>query len=151
MPDETVSIERVTRVTDELTAAFGTLLTQLYNTPTVADRALLEAVVADPANRLLVARDGTELLGTATVILVTSLRGVHARLEDVVVDERARGRGVGGALVHAAVELAASCHAQMVELTSRPFRAAAQRLYRREGFELVDTNVFRYHLDHEQP
>lgn len=149
MPDTTgtgVTIEQVTRVTDELATALDPLLGQLYGVPDAVDRSLLDAVVGDPANRLLVARDAGTVVGTVTVVLVTSLRGPHARIEDVVVDEQARGRGVGDALTRAALDVAAASGAVMAELTSRPAREAAQRLYRRAGFELVPTNVFRYHF-----
>jgi ribosomal protein S18 acetylase RimI-like enzyme len=70
--------------------------------------------------------------------------GVRAWIEDVVVDQSARGRGVGEALSRRALELAAQAGARTVELTSRPSREAANRLYRRLGFEARETNVYRY-------
>ena len=59
-------------------------------------------------------------------------------------DDQARGRGAGQALVEAAVAHATSIGARTVDLTSRPSREAANRLYRRAGFELRETNVYRY-------
>ena len=64
--------------------------------------------------------------------------------EDVVGDGEARGQGAGQALVEAAVEHAGKLGARTVDLTSRPSREAANRLYRRAGFELRETNVYRY-------
>ena len=70
--------------------------------------------------------------------------GLRARIEDVVVDEGARGQGVGTALTTAALSLAERQGAPGVDLTSRPSRVAANRLYRRLGFELPEVNVYRY-------
>ncbi|HEX5880519.1 MAG TPA: GNAT family N-acetyltransferase [Actinomycetota bacterium] len=70
--------------------------------------------------------------------------GLRARIEDVVVDERARGQGVGTALTVAALDLAGRRGARSVDLTSRASRVAANRLYRQLGFRLRDSNVDRY-------
>jgi ribosomal protein S18 acetylase RimI-like enzyme len=70
--------------------------------------------------------------------------GVRAWIEDVVVDQSARGQGVGEALSRRALDLAAAAGARTVELTSRPSRQAANHLYQRLGFQPRDTNVYRY-------
>jgi len=77
--------------------------------------------------------------------------GVGAWIEDVVVDERARRRGVGEALIAAAIRLAEESGARHVNLTSRPEREAANRLYRRLGFEERETNVYRFRLPAPPP
>ena len=69
--------------------------------------------------------------------------GIRAWIEDVVVDAEARGRGVGEALTREAVRVAGTHGARTVDLTSRPSREAANRLYQRLGFERRDTNVYR--------
>jgi ribosomal protein S18 acetylase RimI-like enzyme len=61
-----------------------------------------------------------------------------------VVDETARGRGVGEALSQEAVRRALALGARTVELTSRPSREAANRLYQRLGFVRRDSNLYRY-------
>jgi ribosomal protein S18 acetylase RimI-like enzyme len=61
-----------------------------------------------------------------------------------VVDEAVRGRGVGEGLSQEAVRRALELGARTVELTSRPSREAANRLYQRLGFVLRDSNVYRY-------
>ena len=81
------------------------------------------------------------MLTLATFTIPTGLR---AWVEDVVVDGEARGQGAGQALVEAAVEHAGKLGARTVDLTSRPSREAANRLYRRAGFKLRETNVYRY-------
>jgi ribosomal protein S18 acetylase RimI-like enzyme len=70
--------------------------------------------------------------------------GLRARVEDVVVDGAARGRGVGEAMTRAALELAESAGVRAVELTSHPSREAANRLYPRLGFERRETNVYTW-------
>jgi ribosomal protein S18 acetylase RimI-like enzyme len=110
----------------------------------------LAEMVAAPGTHLLVARvaaDGAPagpIVGTLTLVVFRIPTGVRAWIEDVVVDESARGRGVGEALTMAAIGLAAGAGARTVDLTSRPARAAANRLYQRIGFRLRDTNVYRY-------
>jgi ribosomal protein S18 acetylase RimI-like enzyme len=93
--------------------------------------------------RLLLARDdeGT-IVGTLTLVLYRIPTGLRARIEDVVVDEAGRGQGVGEALTREAMRLAAEAGVRSVELTSHPTREAANRLYRRLGFEQRDTNVY---------
>lgn len=101
-------------------------------------------MVGSPATKLLVARDATNrIVGSLTLAVFRIPTGVRAWIEDVVVEEAARGAGAGAALVRAAVELAASEGARTVDLTSRPDREAANRLYVREGFEARTTNVYR--------
>ena len=85
-------------------------------------------------------------MGMLTLVTFRLPTGVRAWVEDVVVDSAARGQGVGEALTQAAIELAAARGAQTVDLTSRPSREAANRLYRRMGFEPRETNVYRFQL-----
>jgi ribosomal protein S18 acetylase RimI-like enzyme len=73
--------------------------------------------------------------------------GLRAWIEDVVVDGEARGRGAGAALTTEAVRIARAAGARTVDLTSRPSRAAANRLYERLGFQVRDSKVFRLAAD----
>lgn len=141
-----VEIEVLAEVTDEVVDAFVRLLPQLSTSAGPVDRAGLHRVVTGPASTVLVARSGGGIVGTLTLVVVALLTGVRAHIEDVVVDSAARGRGVGAALTNAAVEQARQRGAGSVELTSRPSREAANRLYRRLGFQSRDTNVYRYEL-----
>ncbi|RMH78395.1 MAG: GNAT family N-acetyltransferase, partial [Actinomyces sp.] len=109
-------------------------------------RAEMEALVASDASVMFVARDTTGILGSLTLVLFRIPTGLRAWIEDVVVDEAARGKGVGAALNTAAIEHAREAGARTVDLTSRPHREAANRLYRRLGFVQRDTNVYRYQL-----
>ena len=139
-----VEVVEATEVTPDLVEAFARLVPQLSRSapPPGADE--LAAIVGSPATVLLVARDGGAVVGSLTLALFRIPTGVRAWIEDVVVEESARGRGVGEALNRAALDRAAAAGARTVDLTSRPGREAANRLYQRLGFARRDTNVYRY-------
>lgn len=139
-----MEIERVTQVTPELMEAFERLIPQL-STARLPTQAEVEELVASQASTLLIARD-PEIVGSLTLIVFRTPTGVHAWIEDVVVDTAARGRGIGEALSRAGIALAKDLGANEVNLTSRPTREAANRLYQRIGFQRRSTNVYRYPL-----
>jgi len=140
----TVSVEVVRTVTDELIAAFDRLLPQLSQSAQTLDAPALEELISFPGNRVLVARVDGEIIGALTLVMFPIPTGLRAWVEDVVVDEGARGRGVGAALTNEAVRLARADGARTVDLTSRPSREAANRLYERLGFQLRDSKVYRH-------
>ena len=139
-----VHVEVVERVSDELVEAFERLVPQLSSSVPTPGAEALERIVAFPGNRLLVARDEGAIVGTLTLVLFPIPTGLRARIEDVVVDQAARGRGVGASLSLEALRLAAEAGARSVDLTSRPSREAANRLYRRLGFRQRESHVYRY-------
>jgi ribosomal protein S18 acetylase RimI-like enzyme len=106
----------------------------------------LEAIVTNPESVLFAAVADGVVVGSLTLALYRIPTGVKAWIEDVVVDESARGMGVGEALNRAAIDEAARRGAKNVSLTSRSSREAANRLYRRLGFEPYETNLYRYRL-----
>jgi ribosomal protein S18 acetylase RimI-like enzyme len=130
--------------TDELVAAFGRLLPQLSQSATPLDRAALRRLLAHDANTLFVARaaDGA-IVGTLTLVMVPIPSGLRARIEDVVVDTAARGLGIGSALTRAAIDAARTAGARTLDLTSRPDRDSAGRLYERLGFRQRDSRLYR--------
>ena len=117
---------------------------QLSRSSPPPSREELAQIISSPATTLFVARDREAVVGTLTLVLFRIPTGPRAWIEDVVVDEAARGRGVAEALTRAALELATREGVRSVDLTSRPSREAANRLYRRLGFEPRETNVYRY-------
>jgi ribosomal protein S18 acetylase RimI-like enzyme len=137
-----MKVGRVTEADDALAAAVARLVPQLSPKRQAAGLAELAELVATPGTSLIVARDGADVLGMLTLIVYRVPTGVRAWIHDVVVDETARGRGVGEALAREALPLAESAGAVSVELTTRQEREAANRLYRRLGFELRETNVY---------
>jgi ribosomal protein S18 acetylase RimI-like enzyme len=139
-----VTIERVREANDELLEALERLLPQL-SPAAPPDRDQVAAAVRDERTALLVARDDDgRIVGALTLATYRTLGAHVGWIEDVVVDEAARGSGIGAALTRAAQELAAEWRVDHVNLTSRASREAANRLYRRVGFEPRETNVYRW-------
>jgi GNAT superfamily N-acetyltransferase len=138
-----VRIEPVTEASPEVHAALAHLLPQLNPQLPIPTIERLRAIIDDPAVTLLVARDGDQIVGTTTVIVYTTPFWIKARLDEVVVDEAARGKGVGAALVKASLDLAREKGVEVVELQSGVHRKEANRLYPRMGFKLRETNVYR--------
>lgn len=140
-----MKIQRATEATDELVEALARLIPQLTESrrPPTWD----ELQELAQTQTLLVARgaDG-RVTGTLSLVVYRIPTGLRARIEDVVVDEAFRGQGIGDALTAEAVRLAREAGADSVELTSHPSREAANRLYRRLGFEQRETNVYRLRL-----
>ncbi|MCU1372637.1 MAG: hypothetical protein JWO77_3831 [Ilumatobacteraceae bacterium] len=140
-----VTVQIADQVTDELVEAWVRLTPQLSSSSPPPGREQLDEIVSSPATEMLIARgDDGEILGSLTLVLFRIPTGLRAWIEDVVVDADARGRGVGEALNRHAVDVAAERGARTVDLTSRPSREAANRLYQRLGFEKRDSNVYRY-------
>ena len=148
---QAIEVHEATEVDDALMAAMARLIPQLSNSNPPPDGDALEAIVSSDSSVLLLAVDpaatGEEaILGAMTLVLFRIPTGLRAWIEDVVVDEAARGRGVGETLNRAAIEWARGAGATTVDLTSRPSREAANRLYRRLGFQERATNVYRLDL-----
>ena len=142
-----VEVQVVREAGDEVVAAFGRLLPQLSSGAAPLDAAAVAALVASDALTVLVARVGGRIVGTLTLVMFALPTGRRARIEDVVVDDSARGQGVGAELTVQALALAKAAGARTVDLTSRPSREAANRLYERAGFRLRDSNVYRFTFD----
>jgi ribosomal protein S18 acetylase RimI-like enzyme len=140
----TVQVEVLSKVTGEVVEAFDRLLPQLSSSAKRLDEAALTAIVEAPANTVLLARSDGQIVGTLTLVMYPIPTALRAEINDVVVDGSARRRGVGEALTMVALRLAQEAGARTVDLTSRPSREAAGRLYQRLGFELRDTRVYRY-------
>ena len=144
-----MDVFEITQVTDEIVEAFERLIPQLSSSNPPPTRAELEDIVSSRASILLGARDpenGNRLVGSLTLAVFRVPTGVRAWIEDVVVDAAARGKGIGEALTRAAIERAKQEGAVTVDLTSRPSREAANRLYVRVGFVARHTNIYRYNI-----
>jgi ribosomal protein S18 acetylase RimI-like enzyme len=145
MPD--VVIEVATEATGELRDALNQLLPQLSTSAAPLSDAEVARLVGAEASTVFVARAGGRIVGALTLAVFPIPTGVRAWIEDVVVDVDARGLGVGVALNRAAIERARELGAKTVDLTSRPSREAANRLYQRLGFQARETNVYRFSWD----
>ncbi|MBN1451978.1 MAG: GNAT family N-acetyltransferase [Anaerolineales bacterium] len=140
-------IVRVTAVTDELVSAFERLIPHLKLASPPPTREELEALISANSSILLIARypdEQADIVGMLALIVYRVPTGIRARIEDVVVDEAMRGKGIGEALVRRALNMARDAGADGVALTSNPKREAANRLYQRLGFKPWRTNLYFY-------
>jgi ribosomal protein S18 acetylase RimI-like enzyme len=137
-------IEFPDELSDELVDAFRRLLPQLSPSAAIPDVEAVEEIVASPTTTVLAARDEEGIVGLLTLAVFRAPSGLRAWIEDVVVDEAVRGRGIGEALTREAVRCAGERGARTVDLTSRPSREAATRMYEKVGFRKRETNVYRY-------
>ena len=140
-----ISIEIVHEVTADLVKAMTTLIPQLSQSAPQQSLESLAAIVHSPATTLFIARDNHgQIVGSLTLAVFSIPTGVRAWVEDVVVDSAARGLGVGSVLCNAAIKRSAELGAVSIDLTSRPSRESANRLYVKLGFERRETNMYRY-------
>jgi ribosomal protein S18 acetylase RimI-like enzyme len=142
----TIRIEAAREASPELLEALAALLPQLNPNLPAPTSEHLAVLLEDPGATLLIARDGDAIVGTALVIVYPTTLRVESRIEDVVVDGAARGRGIGEALIRECIEVARRRGASIVELQTARVRVAANRLYERMGFERRDSNPYRMTL-----
>jgi ribosomal protein S18 acetylase RimI-like enzyme len=143
--DHAIEIIRPTAVDEELVQAMAHLIPQLSTSSPIPTAEQLRKILASEATTLLIARDASgKIVGTLSLAVFRIPTGVRAWIEDVVVDTGSRGQGIGEALTIEALRIAREGGARTVELTSRPAKEAANRLYRRLGFVARETNVYRY-------
>ena len=142
-----MQIDIVTQADEELYDAFQRLVPQLTNNnppPLLND---LADLVRDASSTLMVARDDHgQIVGALTLTVYRVPTGIRSIIEDVIVDNSARGQGIGDALMKYAINLAREKGAQNISLTSNPMREAANRLYLRVGFKKRETNSYQMKL-----
>lgn len=143
-----VSVSVASEVDLELISAFGRLIPQLSKSSPPPDADELAEMLAHPGTTVFVARsdDDGVVVGTLTLVVFRIPTGLRAWIEDVVVDEASAGQRAGEALSRAALDKARELGCKTVELTSRPSREAANHIYKKIGFEIRDTNVYRFTL-----
>jgi ribosomal protein S18 acetylase RimI-like enzyme len=141
-----VQVEIAKRVDNDLVVAFQRLIPQLSTSNPAPTKEQLESIVASDFSHILLAKVDDVIVGSLTLVIFHIPTGVRAWIEDVVVDADARGKGVGEALNKFALAEAKRQGVTTVDLTSRPSREAANRLYQRIGFKARDTNVYRFQI-----
>lgn len=141
-------IVELEEVTEPVLNAVNDLISQLSRSAPPLDLAGLTQIARNQTSHLLLCRDvgSKKIVGMLTLVLFPIPTGMRAWIEDVVVDSSARGQGVGEALTQHAIDFAERYGAKTIELTSRPSREAANRLYRRLEFSTRETNVYRKDL-----
>ena len=142
-----VTIRVAENADTELVEAYQRLIPQLSSSSPAPTADELAAIIESDSATVLVAEDeGGTILGSMTLVVFRIPTGVRAWIEDVVVDTEARGMGIGQALNEYAINLAEQAGAKTIDLTSRPSRESANRLYKRLGFVARETNVYRYSI-----
>lgn len=138
-------IEVATEATSELVDAFQRLIPQLTKNNPPPSPELLTALVKSESSILLLARaDDSSILGALALAVYSVPTGIRSIIEDVIVDQSARGQGIAEALMRRAMDIAKEKGATQVNLTSNPNRAAANRLYTKMGFKKRETNAYIY-------
>jgi ribosomal protein S18 acetylase RimI-like enzyme len=142
--DHRMKIVAVEKAETWILEGLNALLPQLSETAPDLSLNELEQILASDGTTLLAALDQDQVVGSLTLVIFRIPTALRARIEDVVVDASARGRGIGESLVRRAITLAAARGVDAVDLTTNRVRTAANRLYGKIGFEPRDTNVYRY-------
>ena len=106
----------------------------------------LRSILESDASRLLIAKNAEVVVGMLTLMIFRIPTGLRGLIEDVVVRESVRRKGIGALLIQSAINIAEAEGARTLDLTSRPERHAANQLYEKLGFSKRDSNVYRMRL-----
>jgi len=138
-----MNIIEIKSYADAVLDALNDLMPQLSASPRRLTEQDLRGIIQSDTTRLLMAEEDDRYIGSLTLVVFRIPSGTRARIEDLVVQETARGRGVGRALVQKAIEMAKALGAEAVDLTTHPSREAANQLYKKLGFVRRETHVYR--------
>ncbi len=142
-----IKVFEITEMSQKVYDAFERLIPQLSSSAKIPSWDELSDLISSKAGIVLAAVDEDDpeekILGTMTLVIFRIPTGLRAWVEDVVVDNAERGKGIGEKLIRAAIERAKTEGCRTIDLTSNPKREAAHRLYKRCGFEIRETCVFR--------
>jgi len=138
-----MNIIEIKNYADAVRDALNDLLPQLSSSPERLTEQDLRAIIQSDKTLLLMAEEDDRYIGSLTLVVFRIPSGTRARIEDLVVQETTRGRGVGRALVQKAIEMAKALGAEAVDLTTHPSREAANALYKKLGFARRETHVYR--------
>lgn len=143
MSDQPIVISAITAIDQTDYQAYCDILPQLSPYVSLPSFEYLNRVLASPQISFFMAKKEV-LVGGLTLVCNHLTTGLNLRVEDVIVDERMRGQGIGRRLLEAALMKADTIGAKAISLSSNPKRIAANQLYQRLGFERITTNVYRY-------
>lgn len=138
-------VRQLEDLSDEFVQALTFLLPQLTSSPVIPSREEIISIIQSPSTSIWVAKDNIDgIIAMLTLAIYQTPTGIHGWIEDVVVDEKHRNKGIGKALTNAALAYAQLRGAKSVSLTSRPFRKAANKLYQNIGFKIIESNLYRF-------
>ena len=141
-----IEISEIQQADEAVLTSVNRLLPQLSKSAKLIDIKQLNRLTESECTRLYFAKEGTEVLGMLSLVVFPIPTGIKSWIEDVVVDERARGKGVGKALMKKALAEAVNLGTKSIDLTSRPSRETANKLYQSIGYQERETNVYRYKI-----
>lgn len=139
-----ITIKQLTEkeLTSDILNQLLAVLKQLSSS--VTEQLIRHAVSSCQNNVLIAVNEENKVVGTTTMAFLYCVTGIRVHIEDVVVDSEYRGQGIAQKLLGEAISRANSINARTIDLTSRPDKVAANRLYQKLGFVERDTNVYRY-------
>jgi len=141
-----MEIVEITEYSDDFLEAINALLPQLSPTSKPLREEDLKKIIKSNCAKLFFAVENKQSLGTLTLVMFKIPTGTRAWIEDIVVDRKSRGRGIGKRLIKHVIQLAKQSGAITVDLTSHPSRKTANALYKKAGFKTRATNVYRYKI-----
>jgi ribosomal protein S18 acetylase RimI-like enzyme len=141
-----LDVEVARRVDEDLVEAAARLVPQLSSSARVPDAWELDQIIKAPGTTLLIAKEGHHIVGMLTLHTFRAATGIHAWIQDLIVDAPSKGHGVSELLTKEAVRLATEQGARTAELTSRPSNFGTARVYERLGFERRQTHLYRFQL-----
>lgn len=136
----------IKKVDSETVRQVSDLMSQFAGAPKKVPAKTLQEMISDSNVVLMAVKDGKKIIGMGTFVFVRTPGGFHGRIEYVVIDEKYRGKGLGKTLTEKLIALARKKKAEYIELSSRPERVAANKLYQSMGFTQKETNVYRLRL-----
>ncbi|MDL2238752.1 GNAT family N-acetyltransferase [Bacteroidales bacterium OttesenSCG-928-K03] len=139
-------IKQLTTLSGEILNKINNLLPILSDNVRTLKHEELEEMINDKNTVIFIAEEDEDIVGMLVFIIYKLPSGVKAWIEDVIVKEEQQGRGIGRMLVETAIEYAKKLNIKKIDLTSSPFRIAANILYPKLGFKKRDTNVYRLEL-----
>ena len=142
-----IKIFKATTVNQEILESVNFLLPQLSQSAKSIQIDQLNNIINSDCTSLIFAKDEEKIIGMLSFVAYQIPTEKKAWVEDVVVHKSARGKGVGKLLMNFALEIADQVDAKSIDLTSRPSRETANKLYQSMGYEIRETNVYRYGLN----
>ena len=143
---ENIHIERIVEMDNALISPINSLLRQLTSREIALTESSLRQIIENDACRLFIIYCGQEVAGMLSLGIYSSPTSRKAWIEDVVVDKKHRGKGLGRLLVQHAINYTRELSPITIMLTSNPARTEANALYRSGGFEQRCTNVYKMEL-----
>ena len=136
-------IEEITSSTAVSKSDIDRFLEILLNREAAISLEFLEELIAAENSHLFIAYDENgSCVGMLTIGIYLSPTGKKAWIEDVVVDEKFQGKGIGKKLMAFAIDFVKLHQVSLLLLTSNPSRVAANKLYQKMGFQQKETNVY---------